>query len=410
MAEPLKFTFDTAFGTRSENDKLNQTVTVISQDEVDAARTQGFVQGREDGLAEASAQYNSEFTASFEQLSTKLDLLMSAQTQSAEHAMQHAQSFALLIAQKIAKTALNNYPMDQVKTLVDDCLSHVKLMPHLVIRVNDSLLEMTKSELQPIVDEKGYEGKLIILGEPDIALGDCMIEWADGGVAHNTQEIVQTISNILTEFFGFDAENVQADNVPTQPETNYKLAEDSQPNQQNVEDDIFANSGDNLADALEMNELEADYAPEEELQEADVMADDAEQDIAELELDNIELENIEVEEAKTNDLETSDVEIDDVAEDNLEVGNAETYSVEVGDVETDNDTPDNVELESAEMDDFQLEQPESDELELATAKDDFFDVITKPTAQPTAAQENNNQLNEQNADAETARLEGQIDE
>ena len=29
----------------------------------------------------------------------------------------------------------------------------------------------------------GFDGRLVVLGEPDIALGDCRIEWADGGIA-----------------------------------------------------------------------------------------------------------------------------------------------------------------------------------------------------------------------------------
>ena len=28
----------------------------------------------------------------------------------------------------------------------------------------------------------GFEGRLVVLGEPGIAVGDCRIEWADGGV------------------------------------------------------------------------------------------------------------------------------------------------------------------------------------------------------------------------------------
>ena len=28
----------------------------------------------------------------------------------------------------------------------------------------------------------GFAGRLVVLGEPNIAAGDCRIEWADGGV------------------------------------------------------------------------------------------------------------------------------------------------------------------------------------------------------------------------------------
>ena len=27
-----------------------------------------------------------------------------------------------------------------------------------------------------------YEGRLVVLGEPSVGVGDCRIEWADGGI------------------------------------------------------------------------------------------------------------------------------------------------------------------------------------------------------------------------------------
>lgn len=216
MAEPLKFTFDTAFGTRSENENLEDIVPVITQDDVDAARTQGFVQGREDGLTEATAQFNQDLKTSYDKFSQSLLSLMNSQTQNAKTNEDNAQNYALLIAQKIANAALTHYPIDQIKTLVDDCLSHINLMPHLVIRVNQDIVQQIEDELQPMIEEKGFEGKLIILGEADIARGDCQIEWADGGVAHDAQQIVGTINQTINEFFGFDTADIAA--LPETPE------------------------------------------------------------------------------------------------------------------------------------------------------------------------------------------------
>ena len=31
----------------------------------------------------------------------------------------------------------------------------------------------------------GFDGRLVVLAEPGIALGDCRIEWADGGLARD---------------------------------------------------------------------------------------------------------------------------------------------------------------------------------------------------------------------------------
>ena len=213
MSKPLKFTFDTAFGTRSEGDKLADNQPVITQADVDAARTQGFIQGREDGLNEIDSQAQIDFKNSMNQISSKLESLISAQAVSHQNAYENAQKFSILIAKKIAKAALNQYPTLQIQSLIEDCLSHISNLPHLVIRVNKDTSQLTKDELQPIIDHKGFDGKLIILGEEDIAVGDCMIEWADGGVAHNTKTIITRIDDILNDYFGIEVLNPIVESV-----------------------------------------------------------------------------------------------------------------------------------------------------------------------------------------------------
>lgn len=284
MAETLKFTFDTSFGTRSEGEVVDQILPVISQSEVDAARTQGFVQGREDGIAEAKAQFNDEFKTTLEKISANLGSVLSTQASNAAIAIEQAENYSLLIAQKIAKAALTQHPTHQIKVLISDCLSHINLMPHLVIRVNQSITELVQKELQPIIEQSGYDGKLVILGEEDMPLGDCMIEWADGGVAHTTQEIVEAISDKLAAYFGFDVEAVQAaDAAALNQTTDGLLDENQEPQSNGDEDDIF--SAEAAEDYVETTGIESDLNTEiEPGADAQVLADEPLDQLAELEL------------------------------------------------------------------------------------------------------------------------------
>ena len=59
---------------------------------------------------------------------------------------------------------------------------HLVATPHLVVRVNDALYDTARVEIEKLSKQSGFQGRLVILAEPDIAGGDCKIEWADGGV------------------------------------------------------------------------------------------------------------------------------------------------------------------------------------------------------------------------------------
>ncbi len=201
MDTTLKFTFDTAFGTKSDGQDIVNAIPIITQADVDAARTQGFVAGRKEGLSETSGQNQLNFENNLLQISNKLGSIFKAQTTAHQKTFENAQNLALLIAKKIAKAALDQYPTKQVKTLINDCLSHNNSVEHLVVKVNQELYQKTQDELQSIIEEKGYKGKLVILGDENITVGDCLIEWNHGGISHSTDMIISRIDEILKEYF-----------------------------------------------------------------------------------------------------------------------------------------------------------------------------------------------------------------
>ena len=72
--------------------------------------------------------------------------------------------------------------------------------PHVVVRVNNELYPATRERLDQIAHARGFEGRLVVLGETDIALGDCRIEWADGGVKRDSAAIATAINAAVASY------------------------------------------------------------------------------------------------------------------------------------------------------------------------------------------------------------------
>jgi len=72
--------------------------------------------------------------------------------------------------------------------------------PHLVVRIHDSLYEAARDRIERMAKQAGFEGRLVILAEPDIATGDCRIEWADGGVVLERAAIEAKISELVGRY------------------------------------------------------------------------------------------------------------------------------------------------------------------------------------------------------------------
>ena len=62
------------------------------------------------------------------------------------------------------------------------------------------LYEVAHKRLEEIARLRGFEGRLVVLAEPDIALGDCRIEWADGGLARDRAATEAAIAEAVERY------------------------------------------------------------------------------------------------------------------------------------------------------------------------------------------------------------------
>jgi flagellar assembly protein FliH len=72
--------------------------------------------------------------------------------------------------------------------------------PHVVMRVNDQLQQSAREKLEETTRACGFDGRLVVLAEPEIAPGDCRIEWADGGVKRDRATIEGAIEESVARY------------------------------------------------------------------------------------------------------------------------------------------------------------------------------------------------------------------
>lgn len=89
---------------------------------------------------------------------------------------------ATLVGRRIAGHLIDAHPEDRILAVVSEALAPLRKAPHLVVRMAADDAGPIRGALDRIIQERGFEGRLVVLGEPDIARGDCRIEWADGGI------------------------------------------------------------------------------------------------------------------------------------------------------------------------------------------------------------------------------------
>ena len=199
MATPAKFMFDTDFAAPYKARERAATDAEIAQ-KVAAAEARAYRDGFDAGQREAKAESDRRASLALEEIKIAMQGI-AARLSNVEGRMEtEAVDVAIAVARKLCAQLVAAEPLGEIAGLVQDCFSHLVSTPHLVVRINDQLYESAHERIERLAKQSGFEGRLVILAEPEVATGDCRIEWADGGVVLERTAIDAKIDELVLRY------------------------------------------------------------------------------------------------------------------------------------------------------------------------------------------------------------------
>jgi flagellar assembly protein FliH len=199
MGAPAKFLFDLDFAAPDVAKERAATAAEVAQQLADA-ETRGYRAGYEAARHEAKAESDRRAALALEEIGISIRAIASRFSTIEERMETEAVDVALSVARKLCAEMIAAEPLTEVMALVSDCFRHLTSTPHIVVRINDALYDAARAQIEQLAKRNGFEGKLVILAEPDIATGDCKIEWADGGVTLDRATIEAKISELVGRY------------------------------------------------------------------------------------------------------------------------------------------------------------------------------------------------------------------
>lgn len=166
------------------------------------AEQRGFAQGVAEGRRQAAAEAEAQLAAAVRRLADGAGSLLSGLAAQQAQLEEEALAFAAALGRKLAGKALAAQPVDAIAEAARASFQHLRGVPHLVVRVNDRLVEAVEAQVQRMSREHGYEGRLVVMGDPDIAPGDARIDWADGGIVREQARIEAAVEQALGALAG----------------------------------------------------------------------------------------------------------------------------------------------------------------------------------------------------------------
>ena len=197
-AAPAKFLFNDDFAAPSVG---KPSITLAEHaEQLKSAEATGYARGLAQAHAEAKADAAQRSAVALERVAATLQGLDRSLAGVEAKLETAAIEVAVAVARKLAPELIAREPLAELSSLATDCFRQLVSTPHVVVRINDSLYETACKALEEIVRRCGLEGRLVVLAEPDIAPGDCRIEWADGGVTRDGAVIAGAIEEAITRY------------------------------------------------------------------------------------------------------------------------------------------------------------------------------------------------------------------
>jgi flagellar assembly protein FliH len=196
MASPARFNFDLDLSDRQPAPPPPMPEVVepppvpsIPEDMVAQliaqAREEAYAEGVAAGERSAMSVAAQTLAAAAGTLATQTAEMAAALDDATAHSRREAIELAASIGRKLALHLLARYPTVELDALIGECMQSISGAPHLVVRCNPALAEGIRDIATAHMQTSGFAGRLVVMGDPDLRLGDGRLEWVDGGLVRD---------------------------------------------------------------------------------------------------------------------------------------------------------------------------------------------------------------------------------
>ncbi len=212
--EFTKFLFDTTFEETvkekhdSENDYQAKEEVIeeepeeppaptFSEEELAAARDEGYKSGKEEGLKEGLEDSARVLADILQRAGEKISRLIETQSNVAPAAEQKAVEVAVALVKTLFPDLNARHGTDEVIALVKETFESLLDEPKVTLRVAMEHREEMAAKIKEIAEQYGFEGKTIVISDENMGSGDCRIEWDSGGAERDATNVWEKIDQVI---------------------------------------------------------------------------------------------------------------------------------------------------------------------------------------------------------------------
>lgn len=170
-----------------------------SQAELDAAVKSAEEKGYERGFGAAATDIQKAEQTALDEINNRLVALLSGESENKKEAEASALKFAVELVRKLLPNLEAGVAKEEVEAFLSDNFSKFRGEKNLSFSFHPDMAAEIAPQLSKLAEKNDFEGKISVHKDINLSLSDCRVEWRNGGVERNTEEILGKVDNLLTQ-------------------------------------------------------------------------------------------------------------------------------------------------------------------------------------------------------------------
>ena len=166
-------------------------------EEMEAAKLVAHQQGMQEGKVEAMASIEQQANLTLDLVLRQIGDLLTQYKNWTQEVHHVSISMAVAIMRKLAPELLRGSELPQVEHIVNEAFQFLTDQPKVMIRVASDLEAPLSEKVHLMASRVGYEGQVVLTGDPELELTDCRISWHAGAVERSLDETWMLIDEMF---------------------------------------------------------------------------------------------------------------------------------------------------------------------------------------------------------------------
>lgn len=196
-AQTRKFMFERSFDATASARAPERKPVTLKPDQYDALKKEsydeGFAAGHKTGLDEQTER----LMLLLSEIGKKIDNMVTHIHTIHKSNEINVRNLALAMAKRFVPELVARNGVQEIEAMISGVISEMVHEPRLVVRVHESQFDTLSEKINTMAAQKAYTGKVVVLVDAEVAMGDCRVEWADGGMERNTDAMMNTLESIV---------------------------------------------------------------------------------------------------------------------------------------------------------------------------------------------------------------------